>query len=860
MKLPQSRDALATRDALASAYLDQLPFPPYPVQEEALLTWFTAEQGLLVCAPTGTGKTLIAEAALFEALHTRTRAYYTTPLIALTEQKLQEMQAAAVRWGFSADDVGLVTGNRRVNTDAPVLVVVAEILFNRLLHAEGSGFGVQGSGSGGQRSEVGGQRSVNPTSDLRHPTSDAQLPAALNFADVSAVVMDEFHNFADPERGIVWELALGLLPSHVRLLLLSATVGNAFEFRQWLQAAHGRSIELVEGRERKVPLDYRWVGDMLLSEQLEKMAEGDESRRLAPALVFCFNRDECWNVAELMKGKSLLADGQQKRLADELARYDWSDGAGPKLKAILQRGVGVHHAGVLPKYRRVVEELFQQKLLSVCVCTETLAAGINLPARSVVLPTLLKGKPGEMKVIDPSSAHQIFGRAGRPQFDTQGFVFALAHEDDVKILRWREKFDQIPEDTKDPGLLRMKKDLKRKQPTRRSTEQYWSKEQWEKLRTAPPLKLASRGPIPWRLLAYMLDVSPDVEPIRKLVSKRLMESGKMVGAQKQLDQMLLTLWAAGYVRLDPEPPAAAEEGEKESGRGGEGERGRVGEGEKTRRKPTETERMLAEALAQLAKEKSEITNEPLSPSLPLSPSPTPAPSYQACFAHPTKNLPKLLKLRGINPLYGLYLVNQLGIASREERIQALESVLEMPGSVAKHVRVPRYDEMPPGPLATTRLDAELLQMGLATPEQLGALELASGGREPPDKPRSMFEEKVWPLTLGEKLRLIFDATFPSVHSLFTTSVWAAGEVLEFNHFNKYVTSRGLQKQEGVIFRHLLRLILLVKEFQQFTPPDCSAEEWLTELKDIADRLTEICRQVDPTSTDKALEEALREEY
>ena len=124
-----------TRDQLASLCLDQLPFPPYTVQEEALLTYFTADQGLLVCAPTGMGKTLIAEAALFEALHTGTRAYYTTPLIALTEQKLQEMQTAAVRWGFSPDDVGLVTGNRRVNPDAPILVVVAEILFNRLLHS-----------------------------------------------------------------------------------------------------------------------------------------------------------------------------------------------------------------------------------------------------------------------------------------------------------------------------------------------------------------------------------------------------------------------------------------------------------------------------------------------------------------------------------------------------------------------------------------------------------------------------------------------------------------------------------------------------------------------------------------------------
>ena len=175
-----------SRDDVAAEYLDKLEFDPYPVQEEALLTWFTSDAGVLVCAPTGTGKTLIAEAALYEALRTGKRAYYTTPLIALTEQKLVEMQDAAVRWGFRADDVGLVTGNRRVNPNAPVLVVVAEILFNRLLHRE-----------------------------------------AFAFEDVTAVVIDEFHSFNDPERGIVWEFTLGLLPPHVKILLLSATVGNA---------------------------------------------------------------------------------------------------------------------------------------------------------------------------------------------------------------------------------------------------------------------------------------------------------------------------------------------------------------------------------------------------------------------------------------------------------------------------------------------------------------------------------------------------------------------------------------------------------------------------------------------------------
>src|SRR5438067_3561011 len=212
-----------TRDQLAEQYLSQLPFTPYPVQEDALLAWFTSGQGVLVCAPTGTGKTLIAQAALFEALHTGTTAYYTTPLIALTEQKFREMQACATRWGFFPEDVGLVTGNRRVNPDARILVVVAEILLNRLLH-----------------------------------------PAAFDFSKVSAVVMDEFHSFADIERGIVWELSLAFLPKTARLLLLSATVGNAHEFVSWLAHSHGRKVELVEGRERKVPLTYRWVPDMLL--------------------------------------------------------------------------------------------------------------------------------------------------------------------------------------------------------------------------------------------------------------------------------------------------------------------------------------------------------------------------------------------------------------------------------------------------------------------------------------------------------------------------------------------------------------------------------------------------------------------
>jgi superfamily II DNA/RNA helicase len=797
---------MKTRDELAAAYFEQLPYPPYPVQENALLAWFTAEQGVLVCAPTGTGKTLIAEAALFEALQTGKKAYYTTPLIALTEQKFAEMQAAAIRWGFHPDQIGLVTGNRRVNPDATVLVVVAEILVNRLLHHD-----------------------------------------AFSFDDVGAVVMDEFHSFADPERGIVWELALALLPAHVRTLLLSATVGNAVDFSLWLSRSHSRRLELVQSTERKVPLDYRWVGDQLLSEQLEIMAEGSDEARYTPALVFCFNREECWNVAEMLKGKKLLASGQQDRLVELLDQHDWSQGAGPKLRQLLLRGVGVHHAGLLPKYRRIVEDLFQRKLLAVCICTETLSAGINLPARSVVLPTLLKGKYGDMKIIEASSAHQIFGRAGRPQFDKQGYVFVLAHEDDVKIARWREKYDQIPEDTKDFGLLKMKKQMKKKMPTRRSTEQYWSEQQFYKLRDAPPGKLFSKGPMPWRLLAHMLMISPDVEPIRKFVGSRLMDEGRLAAGQKQLDAMLFTLHRAEYVKLEPEPPPKDDQ---------------VGQASSL---PVAAEAIPADSKPQLtlggvslAQPKKATVSAPAG----KMPAPLP-PSYKATLARPTRKLEKLTQLRGINPLYGLFLVEHLGIASREERIQAFESVLEMPRSMMSFVRVPGHEEMPPGPLAKEKLDPLLLQLGLASVQELGASPV-SGEEEEEKDPREVerdeFGERIRILTIADKLKLLFDHEYPGIPDVPIVPCWAAGEVLQFEgNFNKYVTSKGLQKQEGVIFRHLLRLTLLLGEFRELVPREVDPFAWQDELDDIIARLTETCRRVDPTSTDKMLEEAKAEE-
>ncbi len=773
------------RSELASKYIDQLPYPPYPVQEEALLAWFTAEQGVMVCAPTGTGKTLIAHAALFEALHTNTVAYYTTPLIALTEQKFSEMQAAAVRWGFKAEDVGLVTGNRRVNPNARVLIVVAEILLNRLLHADG-----------------------------------------YDFTHTSAVVMDEFHSFADPERGIVWELSLNMLPKHIRLLLLSATVGNAVEFTNWLDRQHGRQIELVEGKERKIPLTYRWVPDQFLNELLVEIAKGDDATRKTPALVFAFNRDECWNVAEQLKGLELMNAAQKAALNKECDKLEWPNGVGPKLKQMLRRGVGVHHAGLLPKYRRAVEELFEKKLLSVALCTETLAAGINLPARSVVLTSLVKGPFGKEKLIEASTAHQIFGRAGRPQYDTEGYVFAYPEEDDVRILRWKQQFDQIPENTKDPGLLKAKKSLLKKKPTRNSQKKYWTEADFERLKNAPAGRLYSKGPLPWRLLAYLLKVSPDVEKIRSVVRKRLLDQPRIEAGMKQLTRMLVTLHANGFLVLDPPPPveeptppAPLPEGK--------------GEIDQSRKLTP-----LEEALAAQSRSVSPLPEGRGAGGVGSS-----EPLYAPVTATPTPELDKLLVFRACHPLYGAFLTDLLGVANREERLQLLESVLELPRPLLKFVRVPW--ELSPGPLQTEKLDPELIAKGLI----VAKVPKVEGAEE---------EEEEWvpwderPPVLADKARLLFDAKYPEVGDFVTTPVWAAAEVINYGNFNTYVTTKDLTKQEGLIFRHLLRLILLTQEFEQLTPPGLTQEEWKKELSEMSDRLTDICRAVDPTSTEVAI--------
>jgi len=720
-----------TRDEVCAKFIEAVPYRLYPFQEEALLAWFESEGGILVCAPTGMGKTLVAEAALFEALHTGTRLYYTTPLIALTEQKFREFQDLVERWGFGRDTVGFITGNRRENPDALIRVVVAEILLNHLIAGD---------------------------------------PALADLANVGAVVMDEFHNFNDPERGIVWELSLVLLPPHVRVMLLSATVGNPYDFADWLKNKHGRRVRVVTSTERRVPLEYHWVEDRLLTELLVQMVERDGDDYHAPALVFAFNRDECWDLAEKLKGLPLLSTAQKRELEACLAQYrhDFSEGVGPKLAQMLQRGVGVHHAGVLPRHKEIVEELFGRKLIPYVCCTETLAAGINLPARSVVLTTLLKGKPGERKLIAASSAHQMFGRAGRPQFDTRGHVYAVAHEDDVKIYKWRKRYEQIPANTKDPGLLRVKKELERKKPTRRSTEQYWSEGQFRTLIQAGPAKLYSRGMLPYSVLIYLLTRTGTLREVRDFLSRRFAGAEALERFAKQLDFMLANLQALGYL-------TRAEDGE-----------------------------------------------------------------------HVTlhESIYRLLNYRSVDPLFGEFLAQQLVYSNFDEKVLALEAVLEVPPSILSHVRIP--DDLPKGPLQEKVLEPLMLQMGITVAKPAEEEEEDAPRRNWVDPWDRVEEER--PPTFPEMLKIAFEARLAAPEPAFVQPKWIAGDAFRRDcEFFRCVRALNLIKQEGLILRHLLRLVILAGEFFVRTEdPD---------YQRIGELATATCQRVDPKYTNRFLAEA-----
>ena len=401
-------------------------------------------------------------------------------------------------------------------------------------------------------------------------------------------------------------------------------------------------------------------------------------------------------------------------------------------------------------------------------------------------------------------------------------------------------------------MMAAKKSLLKKKPSRRTGFTYWNAEQFAKLQTAPPIKLASKGRLSWRWLAYLLDADPTIEPIRQVVRRRLMDQPTIEGELKRLTKMLVTLARLGAVVLDPPPPASWQQAAgpagislaipEEPGKADAADE----EDEPSDDRPKDFKDLMGRLkLGDQVAFAASATKRDAAKTLPAGPEP-----YDPITATSTEKLKELTVFRAAQPLYGLYLMDYLGEADDPELIQILESLLEMPGSVAKSLRVPWPDELPPGRLSIEVIDPAILTRGLATQEDL--YPQADQSDVPP-------ELRKYPVPLAQKMRMLFESDVDHAGGLSVTPVWAVGDLLAHGgDFDKFVRARDIVKQEGILFKHLLRMILLCGEFAQLTPPDVDALDWRTRLAGISSVLTHACRTVDPRCTDETLEELIED--
>lgn len=424
----------------------------YPHQEEALLH-IVAGDHVIVATPTGSGKSLIAAQALFAGLATGRTAYYTAPLKALVSEKFFDLIGQ-----FGAHNVGMITGDSSINPGAPIICATAEILANIALR-EGEE------------------------------------------ADVGVVVMDEFHFYGDPQRGWAWQVPLLELPQ-AQQILLSATLGDTSFFVEDLERRTGRPVSIVDDAVRPVPLHFTYSTEPV-SEVIEELV----ATHMAPVYVVHFSQREAVAQAQALMSTSLISSDQRERIRAALGNFKFSPGFGQTLSKMLRNGVGVHHAGLLPRYRRLVEKLTQAGLLVVICGTDTLGVGINVPIRTVLITSLVKFDGAKMRNLGAREFHQIAGRAGRAGYDTVGYVVVQAPEHDVENARRLRKAGDDP--------ARIKRVQKVKPP---DGEVSWSQKTFERLREAQPEKLTSHFRVDHAMILNLLQRPDPVPAIAKILT------------------------------------------------------------------------------------------------------------------------------------------------------------------------------------------------------------------------------------------------------------------------------------------------------------------------------------------------------
>jgi len=425
-------------DELLGRFLDYVAgkgLTLYPAQEEAVLEVFEG-RNVILNTPTGSGKSLVASALHFAALAHGRRSVYTCPIKALVNEKWM-----ALCRELGPENVGLSTGDATVNRDAPVLCCTAEVLANIALRAG----------------------------------EDAW---------VDDVVMDEFHWYADRDRGVAWQVPLVTLPQ-ARFLLMSATLGDVAFFAEDLTRRNGRPTAVVKSGERPVPLEYAY-SEIPLAQTLEKLV----SEGKAPVYVVHFTQKDAADSAQDFTSLNLCTREEKNAVGAAISDFRFTSPYGPTVRKWLKQGIGVHHAGLLPKYRVLLEQLAQAGLLKVICGTDTLGVGINVPIRSVLFSRLCKFDGQKTAVLSARDFHQIAGRAGRKGFDDIGFVVAQAPEHVIENLRLGEK-------AKDG-----KKVVKRKPPEHNFAN--WDLQTFKRLMGAPPERLTSRFEVSHGMLLNVL--------------------------------------------------------------------------------------------------------------------------------------------------------------------------------------------------------------------------------------------------------------------------------------------------------------------------------------------------------------------
>ena len=458
---------------------------PWPHQEEAIMDLLAGDH-VILNTPTGSGKSLVALGMHFAALCTGRRSYYTAPIKALVSEKFFDLVEV-----FGRENVGMITGDTHINADAPIICCTAEILANQALR-EG-----------------------------RH-------------ADVGCVAMDEFHYYGDPERGWAWQVPRLTLPD-TQFLLMSATLGNVDAIADKLEDMTDTDVDIIADAPRPVPLTYEYTLD-----PLEKTVELAFGKGETPIYVVHFSQDAALETANALASTGVSSKEQRAAIAEAIKGTKFTTAFGKILQRLLRTGIGIHHAGMLPRYRRLVEQLAQQGLLPVICGTDTLGVGINVPIHSVVLTALTKFDGTKMRKLRAREFHQIAGRAGRMGFDTEGLVIAEAPEFEIENAKALAKAGNDPK--------KLKKVKRKKAPEGFVT---WNENTFDKLIDAAPETLVPHMKITHSMVLNEVEQGGDARyRIDRLIDDSAQTPEQKERLHARADEIFQTLFDTNVIETE----------------------------------------------------------------------------------------------------------------------------------------------------------------------------------------------------------------------------------------------------------------------------------------------------------------------